>query len=242
MQGMDRAHPLSPRSPRSSAYGNSPPSSRRGPGSKNGSGRKGGSLSSSYEASAPITVLLPPGQYGAAGSSPGAVFIPGQTPPSIGSSPSANANSPPNLESEISSQNLYKTELCRSFEETGTCRYGIKCQFAHGKADLRPVLRHPKYKTEICKTWQTIGTCPYGSRCRFVHAKDEEFGTGFVQIARSMEGDKKISSSPRLSVFADLEGSPSVSPLSGSLPSSPPPTQYTTATQSTGDLGKLRIS
>jgi len=82
-----------------------------------------------------------------------------------------------NIEQELSQQNLYKTELCRSFEELGTCRYGPKCQFAHGRAELRPVLRHPKYKTEICKTWQTIGTCPYGTRCRFIHAKpgSEEF-------------------------------------------------------------------
>ena len=25
---------------------------------------------------------------------------------------------------------LYKTEMCRTFEETGTCKYGVKCQFA----------------------------------------------------------------------------------------------------------------
>jgi len=65
--------------------------------------------------------------------------------------------------------NLYKTEPCRSFEETGCCRYGMKCQFAHGKDELRPVARHPKYKTEVCKTFHTIGTCPYGKRCRFIH-------------------------------------------------------------------------
>mmetsp|Transcript_3031 Transcript_3031/g.3603 ORF Transcript_3031/g.3603 Transcript_3031/m.3603 type:complete len:352 (-) Transcript_3031:32-1087(-) len=75
------------------------------------------------------------------------------------------------IEDEIQSQNLYKTELCRSFEETGSCRYGAKCQFAHGKAELRPVMRHPKYKTEVCKTFHTIGTCPYGKRCRFIHSR-----------------------------------------------------------------------
>ncbi|KAJ7548017.1 hypothetical protein O6H91_08G113700 [Diphasiastrum complanatum] len=69
--------------------------------------------------------------------------------------------SPPN--------NLYKTELCRSWEEAGSCRYGSKCQFAHGKEDLRPISRHPKYKTEICRTFTTNGTCPYGMRCRFIH-------------------------------------------------------------------------
>jgi hypothetical protein len=39
---------------------------------------------------------------------------------------------------------LYKTELCRSWEEKGSCRYGAKCQFAHSENELRKVSRHPK--------------------------------------------------------------------------------------------------
>lgn len=39
---------------------------------------------------------------------------------------------------------LYKTELCRSFEETGNCRYGKKCQFAHSVKEVRVLNRHPK--------------------------------------------------------------------------------------------------
>lgn len=39
---------------------------------------------------------------------------------------------------------LYKTELCRSWEEKGTCRYGPKCQFAHGEDEIKRVQRHPK--------------------------------------------------------------------------------------------------
>jgi hypothetical protein len=73
------------------------------------------------------------------------------------------------IEVELSRQNLYKTELCRSWVESAICKYGNKCQFAHGQHELRPVIRHPKYKTEICKTFHTNGTCPYGKRCRFVH-------------------------------------------------------------------------
>ncbi|KAI8055645.1 hypothetical protein BDF22DRAFT_610437, partial [Syncephalis plumigaleata] len=63
----------------------------------------------------------------------------------------------------------YKTELCRSYEETGHCRYSAKCQFAHGMTELRQVQRHPKYKTEICRTFWEKGTCPYGKRCCFIH-------------------------------------------------------------------------
>jgi len=74
-----------------------------------------------------------------------------------------------NIEEELSRQSLYKTELCRSFGETGICRYGHKCQFAHGEHEVRVILRHPKYKTENCKTFVATGTCPYGPRCRFIH-------------------------------------------------------------------------
>jgi tristetraprolin len=67
----------------------------------------------------------------------------------------------------------YKTELCRPFEESGSCKYGDKCQFAHGSHELRNLVRHPKYKTELCRTFHTIGFCPYGPRCHFIHNADE---------------------------------------------------------------------
>lgn len=67
----------------------------------------------------------------------------------------------------------YKTELCRPFEENGHCKYGDKCQFAHGAHELRSLSRHPKYKTELCRTFHTTGFCPYGPRCHFVHNEDE---------------------------------------------------------------------
>jgi len=67
----------------------------------------------------------------------------------------------------------YKTELCRPFEETGSCKYGSKCQFAHGVGELRQLNRHPKYKTELCRTFHTTGFCPYGPRCHFVHHEND---------------------------------------------------------------------
>ena len=67
----------------------------------------------------------------------------------------------------------YKTELCRPFLDNGFCKYGDKCQFAHGEHDLRSLPRHPKYKTELCRTYHTRGFCPYGSRCHFIHSVDE---------------------------------------------------------------------
>lgn len=67
----------------------------------------------------------------------------------------------------------YKTELCRPYQDYGYCKYGDKCQFAHGEHELRVVPRHPKYKTELCRTYHTRGFCPYGSRCHFIHSLDE---------------------------------------------------------------------
>ncbi|OBZ90231.1 Zinc finger protein zfs1 [Choanephora cucurbitarum] len=64
---------------------------------------------------------------------------------------------------------LYKTEMCRNWQEMGDCRYAKKCRFAHGHQELRCVQRHAKYKTEICKTFHLTGTCSYGVRCTFIH-------------------------------------------------------------------------
>ncbi|XP_037322757.1 mRNA decay activator protein ZFP36 [Pungitius pungitius] len=75
----------------------------------------------------------------------------------------------PALVPQVVAPNRYKTELCRGFQETGSCKYGSKCQFAHGEAELRGLFRHPKYKTEPCRTFYNFGYCPYGSRCHFIH-------------------------------------------------------------------------
>jgi hypothetical protein len=53
----------------------------------------------------------------------------------------------------------YKTELCRSYHETGLCKYGEKCQFAHGYHEIRSLNRHPKYKTILCRTYHCTGYC-----------------------------------------------------------------------------------
>ncbi|XP_069500349.1 mRNA decay activator protein ZFP36 [Ambystoma mexicanum] len=69
--------------------------------------------------------------------------------------------------------NRYKTELCRTFTDTGKCKYGAKCQFAHGLEELRVMNRHPKYKTELCHKYYLYGDCPYGPRCNFIHYPQE---------------------------------------------------------------------
>lgn len=90
---------------------------------------------------------------------------------SLSSAASPSASRPTAPPPHISTR--YKTELCRTYEESGTCKYGTKCQFAHGLDELRGLSRHPKYKTEPCRTFHTIGFCPYGARCHFIHNADE---------------------------------------------------------------------
>ncbi|KAK1785747.1 hypothetical protein P4O66_003104 [Electrophorus voltai] len=84
----------------------------------------------------------------------------------------SSTNSLPSSTAAPSSR--YKTELCRTFTERGVCKYGSKCQFAHGPEELRGINRHPKYKTEPCRTFHSIGFCPYGIRCHFVHNNEDD--------------------------------------------------------------------
>ena len=63
----------------------------------------------------------------------------------------------------------YKTELCKTFTETGKCPYGFKCRFAHGKEELSKKTLCNNYKKKSCKTFSELGYCPYGSRCSFKH-------------------------------------------------------------------------
>jgi butyrate response factor 1 len=74
-----------------------------------------------------------------------------------------------NVQYQTSTRDRYKTELCRSWEETNFCRYGDKCQFAHGRHEIREVTRHHKYKSELCNNYHYEGTCMYGIRCCFIH-------------------------------------------------------------------------
>lgn len=87
---------------------------------------------------------------------------------------------------------LYKTEICKSFENSNFCTYGDKCQFAHSLNELRDIERHPRYKTELCKTYTTIGECTYGKRCCFIHAGPNEDKHTDLQDARNIPGDWKI--------------------------------------------------
>ena len=44
----------------------------------------------------------------------------------------------------VAKSDMYKTKLCRNYMETGKCKYGRVCQFAHGRKELR------KYSSCVC--------------------------------------------------------------------------------------------
>ncbi|CAO1439570.1 unnamed protein product [Diamesa serratosioi] len=117
----------------------------------------------------------------------------------------------------------YKTELCRPFEEAGECKYGDKCQFAHGMHELRNLQRHPKYKTELCRTFHSVGFCPYGPRCHFVHNAEEarnhnrNVAAYHARLAaQRQEQQNKMPLSPALSLST---GSDRASPVDSLSPS-----------------------
>jgi len=82
---------------------------------------------------------------------------------------------------------MKKTRLCGDFMNTGQCKYGDKCTFAHGQHELRaapnmaaggpdgaqqapkPELR----KTRLCERFMATGLCNYGDKCTFAHGHHE---------------------------------------------------------------------
>ncbi|XP_007524046.2 mRNA decay activator protein ZFP36 [Erinaceus europaeus] len=131
--------------------------------------------------------------------------------------------SPTSPTSTPTTSSRYKTELCRTFSESGRCRYGAKCQFAHGLVELRQASRHPKYKTELCHKFYLHGRCPYGSRCHFIHNPTEDLAVpGHPHMLRQSISFSGLPSGRRSSPPpAGLTG-PSLS-CSFSPSSSPPP-------------------
>jgi len=134
-------------------------------------------------------------------------------PPTPGSSAAGSAGTitPPVI------NELYKTEMCRSYAENRYCRYGSKCQFAHGEEELRLIKRHPKYKTRLCRKFSQVGSCLYGQRCRFIHEKSSP-----VELAPG---------APRFNLGSALGGPPGA--LGGQF-SPTPPTPASAPVQSGG--------
>lgn len=65
--------------------------------------------------------------------------------------------------------------MCKNWIENNECRYGNKCQFAHGKEELcifRAAIAaktSDKRRTKNCRVFYKEKHCMYGSRCMFRH-------------------------------------------------------------------------
>ena len=78
---------------------------------------------------------------------------------------------PPSQDQKVD-KTKYKTEMCKNWIEVNHCRYGNKCQFAHGNFELHgkaPPVNNNKYKSKVCLTFNERLFCPYGMRCLFKH-------------------------------------------------------------------------
>nr|ACO12796.1 RING finger protein unkempt [Lepeophtheirus salmonis] len=88
----------------------------------------------------------------------------------------------------------FKTVLCSNYTETGQCKYGDNCQFAHGSEQLRlpqplqaniqqqsipPISKFSGnspsvlYKTTMCANIRNKIPCPHGPSCLFAHSNGE---------------------------------------------------------------------
>ena len=86
-----------------------------------------------------------------------------------------------------------KTELCHYFQETGNCRFGVRCAFAHGAEELRTPVRHNKYKTVLCHNYHSKGFCNYGHRCQFQHDDENESAPSEHSPQETKEKDESLS-------------------------------------------------
>ena len=95
----------------------------------------------------------------------------------------------------------YRTELCKNYEMTGTCKYGNKCDYAHGLHDLRQKDQVNHYfRLKNCKSFFANGYCPYGVRCQFSHSIYNKMDMNTFVFIFSLFGACKN----RLSVFKEF--------------------------------------
>eukprot|EP01080_Neovahlkampfia_damariscottae_P008770 gene8770-718_t len=70
-------------------------------------------------------------------------------------------------------ESLFKSQICRSWMATKSCKYGKFCQFAHGQEELRDKEIPENHRTILCREYESGIPCEYGSRCSFIHRNFE---------------------------------------------------------------------
>jgi hypothetical protein len=106
---------------------------------------------------------------------------------------------------------MYKTQNCRSFLQSGHCRYGTRCQFAHGQQEIRSKVLPDRYKTSICKNFSKNTICYYGSECNFVHIANPRSHP--FELVAALSCLPAASNSRRLPIFQDISTRAIVSAL-----------------------------
>ena len=113
----------------------------------------------------------------------------------------------------------YKTEMCKNWIESDGqyCRYGDKCQFAHGNHEksLNLIPNNNKYKSKNCVQFHHENNfyCPYGMRCQFRHEErnfEEIHELYYVQKLNKLIVEKTFGNSScnrRLRVFEEITDS-----------------------------------
>ncbi len=86
-----------------------------------------------------------------------------------------------------------KTEMCRNWEISGTCKFQNTCSFAHGHHELVKK-KHvpPNFKTKACLQFHETGFCPYGNRCQFLHSQFSIFGKKKTGNKEAVEKPKTL--------------------------------------------------
>ncbi len=66
-------------------------------------------------------------------------------------------------------------EVCRTFRNTGKCRFGDDCKFEHSAGEIIiPPRREARYPTEKCPRQAETGTCSRGRFCPFYHSEEDK--------------------------------------------------------------------
>ena len=97
------------------------------------------------------------------------------------------------LMQNIAIDRKYKRDICKNWRDTGFCRFGDACNYAHGLEEMRAVDRltedklkaHEIFKTQNCRAFWKGKFCQYGKRCQFRHEH-----RGFEKIHKHFYMDK----------------------------------------------------
>lgn len=70
-------------------------------------------------------------------------------------------------------------EVCRSFRNNGSCRFGDDCRFEHSAGD--PIAPPERRERGECFNFRDSGDCAHGDRCRFTHGENDTRHTGNIE-------------------------------------------------------------